>query len=430
MIVVLATVLIALLLAMMALLNAPPATVVTRPSSSFQLIQEGPDALIAPSALSRLSWGAVLAGAVIALIFQLALNLLGVSVGATTLIPEYGEEAPEPGEVASGALVWVAVSSLISLFVGGWLAARFAGIPDNVDGMLHGLMVWGVVTLITFFLVTTTIGRMISGISTLINRVLQMVGRTAQGVAQGVSNVAQGVVQGVSHAAQDATSTVEKTVQDVMNANPQVADAMERFDLSMEGILNEAQMLLRQVGIAPERVQAQAQSTARDLQNSVQDVVRDPAHFDQTLNLALRRMFRRGQNVINDVDRDAAVRVLMERSDMTEEQARQTLGRWEESWKSAQFELEKARATAQQEAERLQQELMQKAEETRAEAERVAREAAQATTQAVAKIAGAVFLAIIVGAIAAGLGGLIGVPEAVPTSEIDTTTMFSSHMQF
>jgi hypothetical protein len=30
---------------------------------------------------------------------------------------------------------------LISLFIGGWLAARFAGIPDNIDGLLHGLMV-------------------------------------------------------------------------------------------------------------------------------------------------------------------------------------------------------------------------------------------------------------------------------------------------
>jgi hypothetical protein len=421
---------------LLSVLNTTPQVFAIRPAGADWLMQDT-DVVVAPSALSRLSWGAVIAGAVIALIIQLALNLLGLSVGITTLTPDNNDPSPQAGEVATGVLIWAGISSLASLFLGGWIAARFAGIPDNVDGMLHGLMVWGVVTLISFFLLTTTIGRMVSGVSALISRVLNMLGQTAQGIAQGVSNVAQGVghmaqdaAQNVGQAAQGAANSLESTVQDAINGNPEVVEAVERLDLSFEGIMNEAQSLLRQVGISPQRVQAQASNAVGDAQAAVQDIVRDPVHFDQTLNLALRRIFRRGQSVVSDVDRNTALQLLMERGQMTEEHAQQMLGKWEESWKGAQFELEKARARAEQEAKRLQQELMQKAEEARVQAEHAAREAAKATTQAVAKIAGAVFLAILVGAIAAGLGGMIGAPESVPAADVDTTTLFHSTAQY
>ena len=42
----------------------------------------------APQELVRLSWGAVFAGSVIALIMQLALNLLGISIGMMSINPD------------------------------------------------------------------------------------------------------------------------------------------------------------------------------------------------------------------------------------------------------------------------------------------------------------------------------------------------------
>ena len=401
----------------------------TQPSGvagSILLVQDlGPDVVVPPFTLQRLSWGAVLAGSVIALILQLALNLLGISVGMTSITPRYGEDSPEAGEVASSAAIWVGVSTLIAMFAGGWVAARFAGIPDNVDGLLHGLMVWAIVTLISLFLLTTTIGRIISGVSTLIGHGLNLAGRTVQGVAQGVGNVAQGVAQGVGGAVQGVAANVTDTVQHAVDSSPEVANALEGFDLSFEGIVHEAQMLLQQAGLSPENMRGQAQSAMNDAQTAVRDIVQNPARIDQTVNLALRRMFRRGQAAVSDADRDAVVQLMMERGSMTEEQARQSLGRWEQSYNMARQELEQAQEKARMSAERIQAELKEKAEEARHEAERVAREAAQATTKTVAKVAGAVFLAILVGAIAAGLGGLIGAPEVVPTAEIDTTSYYS-----
>ncbi|MBZ0289962.1 MAG: hypothetical protein K8I30_20225, partial [Anaerolineae bacterium] len=96
-----------------------------------QVVPVPPDAVIVD--FSRLSWGAIIAGSLIAIMIQLSFNLLGIAVGATSIMPENDDPA-SPQSIASGAAIWVGLSTLISLFIGGWLAARFAGYPNEVDG--------------------------------------------------------------------------------------------------------------------------------------------------------------------------------------------------------------------------------------------------------------------------------------------------------
>ena len=54
--------------------------------------------------LNRVSWGAVLAGVVVALVTQLILNLLGIGIGAATLDPAAGSaENPSASSFSIGA---------------------------------------------------------------------------------------------------------------------------------------------------------------------------------------------------------------------------------------------------------------------------------------------------------------------------------------
>lgn len=100
---------------------------------------------------ARISWGAVFAGAIIALATQLVLALIGMAIGLATVSPATGG-TPSGTTLGIGATVWLLLSSLISLFLGGYIAARLGG---TFNGWLHGLTTWGMVTMLTVMLLTT-----------------------------------------------------------------------------------------------------------------------------------------------------------------------------------------------------------------------------------------------------------------------------------
>lgn len=114
---------------------------------------------------ARISWGAIFAGAIIALATQIVLSLIGMAIGLATLNPTTGD-SPSGATLGTGAAIWVVISSLISLFLGGYIAARLAG---RFNGWLHGLITWGTLTLLTLMLLTTAAGQLIGAASGLTN---------------------------------------------------------------------------------------------------------------------------------------------------------------------------------------------------------------------------------------------------------------------
>ena len=141
----------------------------------------------APSLPSRISWGAVIAGAVVALAIALMLNALGAGVGATT-IDATGRDSPSASSFGIGAAIWLLISNLIGLGVGGYVAARLSGTSDNTDGTLHGLAVWGT----TFLISAVLLGNLVSGIaSTAVTGASNLLGGVAQGAGSAVSAVGQ-----------------------------------------------------------------------------------------------------------------------------------------------------------------------------------------------------------------------------------------------
>jgi hypothetical protein len=423
------------------------------PAQTVRLVQDvNPEVAVTPGDLGRLSWGAVIAGALLALMLQLALNLLGVGIGATTLEANTDTRADndtEAGSMAKTALVWIAFTTILALFIGGWMAGRFAGVPNNLDGLLHGLLVWAVVTIITILLLTSTVGRFISGTTALIGQGLNLATRAAGAVTTGAANVVGGVARGVAHtaanaaqdtqtAAHDPTTrlnqvihTIEDTVRNAIEQSPEVKDALDRQNLSQETIQHEAEILMRQAGIPPEQVQGEAQQAVNELrdaaQQAAQQVTHDPQEAIRTMSLALRRVFRHGQTVIDQADRQSLIDVIRSRTGKSPEEAEQIVQGWEQRFNQARAETERVRTEARQRIEKMQAEMQQKAEEARAEAERVAREAARGTSKAVSRLAIAIFATLVIGAAAAGVGGLVGAPEELPVAEIDTT---SSEAQF
>src|SRR5215204_5906566 len=107
--------------------------------------------------LNRVSWGAVLAGVVVALVTQLVLNMIGIGIGAATLDPATGDN-PSASGFSLSAGIWWTVSGILASLAGGYAAGRLSGKPKTSTAGWHGLTTWAVTTLVVFYLLTSTIG--------------------------------------------------------------------------------------------------------------------------------------------------------------------------------------------------------------------------------------------------------------------------------
>ena len=139
-----------------------------------------------PALPSRISWGAVVAGGVIAAAIAATLNILGAAIGATT-IDAVGRTTPDAGSLGIGAIAWLVVANTIALAVGGYTAARLSGSADSTDGLLHGLAVWAVAFLVS----ATLLGNLAaSAVSTAVTATSSVTGNAASGIGSAVSAVA------------------------------------------------------------------------------------------------------------------------------------------------------------------------------------------------------------------------------------------------
>ena len=88
---------------------------------------------------SRIAWGPILAGAVLALATYLLLTLVGTALGLSI----HGRVSDRG--LAAGAVGWAIVVTAWSLFVGGFIASLFTTGENKFEGAVYGVIVWGVV---------------------------------------------------------------------------------------------------------------------------------------------------------------------------------------------------------------------------------------------------------------------------------------------
>jgi hypothetical protein len=133
--------------------------------------------------INKISWGAVLAGVVTALVTQLLLNMLGVGVGAASLDPATGNN-PSASTFSITAGIWWAASTIIAAFAGGYVASRLSGRPKPSTGGWHGLTSWAATTLLVFYLLSSAVGSLVGGAFSTVSTAMGGLGRTAAAAAQ------------------------------------------------------------------------------------------------------------------------------------------------------------------------------------------------------------------------------------------------------
>jgi len=133
--------------------------------------------------LNQVSWGAVFSGALIALVMQLILNMLGVGVGLSTIDVAKGD-APSAGSLSIGAGIWWVVSGIVAAAVGGYIAGRLSGKPSQSTTAYHGLIAWAVSTVTVVYLLSSAASGLIGGTLSTASTVLGGAGKALGGSVQ------------------------------------------------------------------------------------------------------------------------------------------------------------------------------------------------------------------------------------------------------
>ena len=255
-------------------------------------------------ATKRISWGAILAGAVLALVIQLALSLLGLGIGLGTIDP-LTEQDPMAG-IGIGAAIWWVVSMLISLYLGATVAGRLAGMPRPTDGLLHGLLTWSVVTLFTFYLLTTAVGRIIGGVT-------GVAGRALSGVGSGIAAVAP-------------------------QAGEAIKGELKEQGIDLNDLKKEARLLLNQTGkaeLSPEALERQAKTAGSEAKDAAGRSAANPQAADDNFDEVIDRLGDEARGIGNAADRDAAVNVVMKRTGKSRAESEKIVDNWISTAKAA-----------------------------------------------------------------------------------------------
>lgn len=120
---------------------------------------------------TRLRWGAVIAGGVLAVALLLLLSSLWMALG-------FGSEV---SSIADNLAWFIGGSAIFCLFVGGWVAGRMSGVRGPGAGMAHGATLWAIVLLVTLAV----------GIPAILN--ILNLGRVATEIDRQTGVIAQGV---------------------------------------------------------------------------------------------------------------------------------------------------------------------------------------------------------------------------------------------
>jgi hypothetical protein len=132
-------------------------------STPYSEIQRGVASATTIQQGSRIAWGGVWSGLLVAVGVFLLLTVLGLAIGVSAADVGPGRDG-NAQQLGIGAAVWSGLTLLISLFVGGMVATRTGMIYDRATGMIEGVLVWVLAVMLLIYLASSGIGMLASGV--------------------------------------------------------------------------------------------------------------------------------------------------------------------------------------------------------------------------------------------------------------------------
>ncbi len=250
------------------------------------------------SNVSRVSWAAIFGGTLIMLITLMLLSLLGFGIGIASINPM--EESQPLQGIGTGALIWWVISNIIAVFAGAFTAAKLTNLSYKFSGILHGILTWSLYSLISFILMTSTVGGIISGVGGAVSKTL-----SAAGV--GVSEVA-------SLADQVNTDRINRLIQDALAKDQELGGETtqgQQFDIDLMAVAREVFIEDGEINTDIERAEieksiAQNSTLSRqDAKRAADVVIQEYEQIEQQLQQLAQKAEEVGQEVAEAVSKAA-----------------------------------------------------------------------------------------------------------------------------
>ena len=175
-----------------------------------------------------ISWGAIFAGAVSAMALQLLFTLLGGSIGLGIFQP-MNDPDPLKNFGLGAAIIW-SLCALVSLWFGGGIAGFFSNKANYKSGAMHGLVVWCVVMVVSFGLVSLGVGLTAGGAVKVVGEGLGIGGKaTAGAVSEAGKEGLQRNKDEVSSFLDEATSVTNSSPTDNVRAKREIGLALTKL---------------------------------------------------------------------------------------------------------------------------------------------------------------------------------------------------------
>lgn len=170
--------------------------------------------------LHRVSWGALFAGFFVGFGVWLLLLALGAGIGLAAFDPK---DLGNWQGLGIGFGIWGVIAGIVSLFVAGFIAARLSASDDKIEGMLHGIALWGFMMVAGLWIASMAVGKAVGGAASVAGGAAQTAAQAASG-ASGDPQARQDVKEQAQGAKQQAQEKLDQAQAQVQQNAPEAAE--------------------------------------------------------------------------------------------------------------------------------------------------------------------------------------------------------------
>ncbi|MCV9879697.1 CAP-Gly protein [Brenneria izbisi] len=324
----------------------------------------------------KISWGSIIGGVVTVLAVSLLFSTLGTGLGFSIVDPLSDE--PVDG-VGTTVLVWSALSIIVSLAAGAFIAGRLAA----VDGLIHGFLVWATALIVAAVLGGMLLGGAIKATGNALGSVASLTGNVISGAGSAVG----GGMQGIANLGGKAFENLDlDTSLQPEQMTDEVAEALRNSDIE---------------SLHPDYMQKQLEGAKTEIGEAIKAIAVNPDNSDAIIQSLIEKLKARGEALAQDVDRDSLTKALADNTAMTQEEVNQTVDNLIEAKNKTAQLVNQRLSEAEARIEQAKQQYADMKQKTREQAAVAASAAAQAAFWS--------FFALLIGAVVSVFAGLWGV---------------------